>query len=189
MDKRQVLNDFIGGNLPLIYSLAHKLTRRMRERDVDTTNEFASEIIIRSLECSHHWDPSRCSACTFIVWQARAVLSRQARYKAVKFGPHRTAIDPGEAAALENLAAQGDPSQFEQAEFVQRLQRVIGIASSFMPNGQGAAVRATVLRGKSRRQYAQECGVTKSAIDQRVNKGLARLAEFRPFRKLAEAFA
>lgn len=189
MDKQQVLRDYLGANLPLVFKFANRYAKPFRRTEPDYINEIASLAVIRTLECAENWDPSRCAPGTFIVWQVRAVISRLIFYRVKKMAPCRTAnlaeVDLGVIEKKPDESIQG-PEATERQEFLGMVRQAFDEMSDVLSGAQVEAIRNVIQKGKPRRVYAGEIGVCKNAVDQNVKRGLATLRENRRMQKLAE---
>ena len=189
MDKQQVLRDYLGANLPLVFKFANRYAKPFRRTEPDYINEIASLAVIRILECAENWDPSRCAPGTFIVWQIRAIISRLVFYRLKKMAPCRTAnfaeVDFGVIEKKPDESIQG-PEATERQEFLGMLRKTFDDALDGLSDTQAAAVRAVVGKGATRRDWARRTQTCKNAVDQKIRRGLAGLRENPKVKKLAE---
>ena len=189
MKKQQVLREFLGENLPLVFSFANRYAKPFRKTDPDYVNEIANLAVIRTLECADYWDPERCAPSTFVIWQVRAVVSRLAFYRLKKMAPCRTAsraeLELGEIESKPDQSIQG-PEIVEREELLGHVRQVFDQVGEILSEPQRAAIRNVIQKGMPRRSYASKIRVHKNAVDQNVKRGLATLRENRRVQKLAE---
>jgi RNA polymerase sigma factor (sigma-70 family) len=179
MTNREMVSSFLDKNLRYLYWLAIKNLEKIRpgfSTDGEELHEMANDIAAYALGKADDYKPSRGAVQTWLFWQARAVLSRQAYHRVHSVdAQYQRVLDTDCARDLfhHKLSSIPEPVQIVADEDqIEETRARVRTEVDRLPPQTREAVTEVFLNGTPVPEYAGRKRVQQQVVKRMVRRGL-----------------